>query len=693
MSDTPLPPPQREEDGSSVDRAAAKALEMARKQAAMLKEQARAAKLRQAQRSALDGQQAKARDTLGDTGALQIATGQGPIITDAEARGVTILTKESFKPSPVADAVLAPVQLDFDLAPRKPVLREGDTGMVLDFDLSQEDIAQARAASIASARAAQAATSPTAAAIPSPAPVLVTAPPAKPEPATPNMAPSARVSAPSAAPADDRLAMLGAKVPESITVAPSRISRLMNPATAAPPPTVPPVPSAIPLSTLAPPQPVQPPVAPPPMALPVAPAATSQARPRAAPTAATKADTAPPAGLPWSKLLLALVLFALAVIALALYFWPVNKAFVELALRSRLGEPVNIAQARLVPFPYPCLEFSGLSTESGIKASRARARLNLSTVSTSLAAWRWDEVELTDLSVPQRSRELWRRALATEQNQLRLRKVSAPGMVVEGLPPALGNVDAVVLLDTKGMVSQIDFSAAAGKAKLSLRPQTDGFALEGFASAWILPLGSPMAWDSVQFKGQLEGGLIDLSELTLSHFGGVAKGRASVQFHETGKPATIQAQLDVRAVDAAKAMEYFYGDAAIAGELSGKFIVTATSPKWTQVLENPQVEGAFTVARATLKNVDLGRFTQMGDPAGQGKFNELTGAIVTTGGIAVLRDLRGVSSVLRANGQLDILADRRIEGTVNTELSGSAQRMTATAKIGGTVAAPTVRRP
>jgi hypothetical protein len=182
--------------------------------------------------------------------------------------------------------------------------------------------------------------------------------------------------------------------------------------------------------------------------------------------------------------------------------------------------------------------------------------------------------------------------------------------------------------------------------------------------------------------------------LTIKHFGGVAKGRATARLRPgAGEPFTATAQFDLVSIDMEKLGKHMYGAVPLTGEMTGKLFVSAASPDLPALLSNLQADGSFSVARPMLMQVDLGRFTQAGDPAGQGKFNEVTGAFSLSQGRVAIRDLRGVSPSLRAQGQLDISATGVLEGAVSTELSGTNQRLTATGKVGGTIAAPTVRRP
>jgi hypothetical protein len=148
----------------------------------------------------------------------------------------------------------------------------------------------------------------------------------------------------------------------------------------------------------------------------------------------------------------------------------------------------------------------------------------------------------------------------------------------------------------------------------------------------------------------------------------------------------VQGQVEGRTMNAGMFAPLLVSEGRFDGK--GRFTMSGSQP--AKLHESLRLGGSFAVRKGQLASFDLSRALQSTSAQASGRtpFTDLEGEATYAAGALALRDLKLGAGLLRAAGTLDVDPKGALSGRVSAEL----RNLRGTYYIGGTLAAPQLRR-
>ena len=407
----------------------------------------------------------------------------------------------------------------------------------------------------------------------------------------------------------------------------------------------------------------------------------------AAPAKVRRSGGGLPLRLPIGKIIGAVTALALVGAIGYLFMMPIDKPAIERALSERLGEAVTVDAAKFSPFP-PVLTLSGMNI-GPVKLNSVAAHTELSSLFSSQKNWK--SVDISGLSIDAAAarnlialggREVPKIAAARVQIQ----RIKLIDTEIAGLPVAVPKFNADILLTPAGTLKQITLVTADEKARATLQPDDKGWLIDIESKGMAWPAGPKIAWENVRAKGVGSANGIKFDDYTITHFGGVGRGAGELGWNGGWK---FNGNLDAGALESEAITQAFYEAAPVSGTIDGKLSISMTGATLARMFDAPQIDGALSVSKAILKNVDLARTAQTGAAAaGSTRFSEFSTTLALAGGKLQLKDIKGLSGLLTVSGNAQTDAAKNVSGALLVELGVGGSRAKASVKLSGTMAEP-----
>ena len=370
-----------------------------------------------------------------------------------------------------------------------------------------------------------------------------------------------------------------------------------------------------------------------------------------------------------------------------LFMMPVDKPAIERALSERLGEAVTVDAAKFSPFP-PVLTLSGMNI-GPVKLNTVAAHTELSSLFSSQKNWK--SVDIGGLSIDAAAaRNLialgGREVPKVAAGRVQIQRVHLTNTEISGMPVAVPKFNVEILLMPSGALKQITLSTTDDKARAILQPDDKGWGVDIESKGMVWPAGPKIAWDSLRAKGIGSANGIKFDDYTITHFGGVSRGAGELGWNGGWR---FNGNLDPGALDSEAIAQAFYEAAPVSGSIEGKLSISMSGASLPRMFDAPQIDGALSVSKAILKNVDLARTAQTGATAsGSTRFTDFSTTIALAGGKLQLKDIKGVSGLLTVSGNAQLDAGKNVTGGLLVELGVGGSRAKANVKLSGTMAEP-----
>src|SRR5690606_9528384 len=173
-----------------------------------------------------------------------------------------------------------------------------------------------------------------------------------------------------------------------------------------------------------------------------------------------------------------------------------------------------------------------------------------------------------------------------------------------------------------------------GKLDVELTPR-DGEVdiVVSAGKGWVPPLGPKLEFTDFSAKAVASGNQIRVSEFKALLYGGAAQGTALINF---GNAWAMEGELSSERINLQEMMPAFTNAAKSSGQLESRFRFSMQSGELASLLDQPRMDGTFTIRKGDLDGVDLVRALQSGGrenvQGGATRFEEITGAMTLSGG-------------------------------------------------------------
>ncbi len=382
---------------------------------------------------------------------------------------------------------------------------------------------------------------------------------------------------------------------------------------------------------------------------------------------------------------------------------------IETDAGARLGAPVRIGGIGVALLPLPHATVKALDVADGaIVVQRVAVYPRLWSLLSDAPALR--SIELEQVSITPKGVALAQAAAATPNTgaALKVERVRASRVQIELAAGKLPVFEADVDLNNSAAmpVKSARISTNDGKATLTLKPDatvaTAAAAAVGApiapgaewtltleAKDWQLPLGPQLRFDRLQATGRVANDKLELGSITAALYGGTAVGKADLAWQKGWRFA---GDLKVTGVELASLTQSLKLKSALTGKLDASGPFRAQAPQPAGLAEAFNAEITFDVRNGVLQGFDLASAAQSllrrGAGGGSTQFDQLTGAMKVQGRALKLQNVRVISGVLKAIGNVDISPAKQLAGRIDTEVKGTGGLVGVPLAVSGTLDAP-----
>jgi hypothetical protein len=383
---------------------------------------------------------------------------------------------------------------------------------------------------------------------------------------------------------------------------------------------------------------------------------------------------------------LAVMLLVLLAVSIAVIpFVPLESGPYEKAAQAWLGEPVKIGTFKLTLLPVPRLKFEKvvIGKEPQMRVATIRATPEIGSVLAEKKTLK--RLELENVTFPREYLSALLRGKGKGES-LGVEHLSAKGLKLD-IPelnlPVL-ELDASFAAD--GTLKSVTLAGAERGLSVKLQPQGGRAAIEISSDTLPLPIGADLALEKFAAKGTVTRNELVLNEAEARAFGGRLLGSARLRWTDGWN---LDGEIAVRQMDAAR----IAAPLVAGGTLEGRGAYSMKAPLPERLLMNARLEGNFTVRKGSITNVDMARLLQgSGSGGGTTPFSEMSGAVSAGPNRVLVRQIRLVSGLLNAAGQVEMDPQKNLSGRVQIELRAHTVQARATLAVAGTLKNPQFRR-
>jgi hypothetical protein len=365
---------------------------------------------------------------------------------------------------------------------------------------------------------------------------------------------------------------------------------------------------------------------------------------------------------------------------------------VERLLSDNINEPVTIRKVYASLWPKPHLVLDDIAIgESNINIETIRVLPALSTLFDESITLQYIKVSGLTIDKNDIHRPLQWMAASTKRGRLKfdqilLEKTSFIFPQVE-LPPLDGELNFIA----NGEFGNAVISSPNQSAVIRITPLNGSLAIDLAAKDWQLPLGTPVVFDELNASGIIENSGLNFSQIKGRLYGGNIKAVISIDW-ATGWAA--KGNFKLSEVELEELMPKFSTGIALEGPVTSNATFSLQSNELADLFSKPEINANFNIDGGSINGIDLGRAMKAGDKndiAGSTRFNALSGSLWLLNGNYKYRQLALKAGQLRAAGEIDVLANQDIAGTVNISLDTKSRQMQSHLSLSGKIGDPALR--
>ena len=396
----------------------------------------------------------------------------------------------------------------------------------------------------------------------------------------------------------------------------------------------------------------------------------------------------------WLKISAFLLGFVLLLALVLPYLLPLNRYLpqIQKIASDKLGEPVEIAELRLALLPLPSVTLKGITLGKSpmTPIGAVTVRPDLGSLLSDVKVLRAVEIEGVTLNqaLIDIITVLATRPSAGPQTILVKRiKLSAIQLDLDALQ--WGPLRADITLDDRG-VSALVAGSEDKHFNLSLIPsEKGGQLLKIEAKNWHLPLKPALKFDTFTAQGWLKEHELNLSEINASLYGGTLKATLKANWKQGWK---VKGEAQVSQVELKEIVALLTTENRLNGKLNANGGYSMNAKEARQLAENLRGHFKFDVRHGVLHGLDLERavttLAMQGTRGGQTRFDDLSGSLAITGKRYQISQIKVISGVLSADGNVDIAPSKKLTGRVNVAMRGTASLIEVPLEVSGTLNDP-----
>ena len=254
--------------------------------------------------------------------------------------------------------------------------------------------------------------------------------------------------------------------------------------------------------------------------------------------------------------------------------------------------------------------------------------------------------------------------------------------------PAL---DAVLYMSDTNKPERAEITSADGHLEATLQPNGDAQSILVHADHWQVPVGPPLLIDKLAMEMTLKDSRLDIPKIDIDLYDGKLTGSAALHWAKTWQ---LNGKLNIDHLAVKDAVAAVSKGTRLSGKLFGDGAYHATARTPAGLADALQGEFKFHVDNGVLYGLDLAKAATMllsrGQQGGETKFDALSGVLKVSGKLYHLQQLKVVSGLLTATGQVKILPSKQLDGVIDVDLKKGVSLATIPLQVSGTVSKPSV---
>lgn len=365
---------------------------------------------------------------------------------------------------------------------------------------------------------------------------------------------------------------------------------------------------------------------------------------------------------------------------------------IETKFREKLHEPVKIEGISLSLVPLPHIKLNGIviGAKQEIRVATIKVSPNLSSLFSSVKSLRNIELDSVFVRMDMLGKMSgWFKSDGSPQT-VRIENVVLNHVTLESSNITLPIFSVAVNMNSSGDMVNALLSSDDNKLKLDVMPtSSSNYDLKFSALNWRVPVGPAFQFEMLNIDGTVDGEALRLKDIDSKIYGGSIKGTAELNWQQGWK---LSGRLKGQRVALEGLLPLFKSNAHVSGQLdaTAKFFMKARNA--SQLADNANIEGDFSINKGVLHGFDLASAAQPIKTkevrGGQTDFDEFSGNFNITGKNIRLSKLNISTGVLNANGDVDISPSKQLSGKVYVEVKKGISLVSVPLKVSGTLQDP-----
>jgi len=253
--------------------------------------------------------------------------------------------------------------------------------------------------------------------------------------------------------------------------------------------------------------------------------------------------------------------------------------------------------------------------------------------------------------------------------------------------PAL-NIE-VSLLDGQ-QLNKAALESADGALSATVTPEQDMHIISVQAKKWTLPVGLPVLIDKAVIEMHLKKERLEVPRIEMDLYGGRVTANLDLLWHKDWR---TNGKVKVEAMSVKEPGRLISQAVYLSGQLSGNGVFSGSAKDAGKLLDNINANFTFNVHDGVVHGVDLMKVASLltkQTTGGETAFDEFSGVANAKGKQYHLKDLKLSSGLLSGNGQVQIAANKALDGTGEVEIKRGVSLVAVPLDISGTLDNPVI---
>lgn len=363
---------------------------------------------------------------------------------------------------------------------------------------------------------------------------------------------------------------------------------------------------------------------------------------------------------------------------------------------DKLGMPVTISSGHVVLLPSPRVVINGVAVGEGdaLKISQITVIPALSSIFSALKVV---DIDIHEPTIKKSALDIMmalvdgsKAETNTEANMINVRDISIHGLLLDwpGLSlPAL-NIEAS-LLDGQRLNSVL-IESVDDTIRATVLPDNASHLISIQFKKWTFPIGLPVLIDQAQVEMRLKNDGLEAPHIEMDLYGGKLTANLNLDWH---KGWHTKGKIKVVGLSVKAPSRLISNSVYFSGQLAGNGHFSSVGKDLDKLLDNINASFTFNVQDGVVHGVDLIKVASLltkQTTGGETAFDDFSGVANMKGRAYHLKDLKLSSGLLTGSGQVEITANKQLDGSGEVAIKHSVSFVAVPLDISGTLDTPII---